>query len=165
MREEEMNEKKTEEEWDPALGWDGTRFVYVNPEFLKEEREKLKQMSYGDAAEYLMFDSAWSIAMKDRGWEKKRIGNRTTYVRTQHNSKYYRRYGRHVDDHEEEKLEISCGGHKAKYSRTISATVRYDDGSVELTDPPAEIAYGEDAINEATEGLWNAIVQKKTQVR
>lgn len=161
-----MNRKNPEqEEWNPALGWDGTRFAYINPEFLKEEREKLRRMSCGDAADYLMFDSAWSLALNDRGWEKKHNDSLTTYVRKQHNSKYYRKYGRHVNDYEEEKLEISSNGRKAKYSRTISATVQYDDGTAELTGPSIETAYGEDAINEATEGLWDAIVQKKAQAR
>lgn len=54
-------------------------------------------------------------------------------------------------------LEISSNGRKAKYSRTISATVQYDNGTVELTEPSTETAYGEEAINEATEGLWNAL--------
>ena len=161
-----MNKKNSEkEEWNPDLAWDGTGFVHVSNEFLKEEREKLRRMSYEDATDYLMFDSAWAIALKDRGWEKKHNDGHTTYVRIQHNSKYYRKYGRHVNDCEEEKLEISSNGRKAKYSRTISATVQYDDGTVELTEPSIETAYGEEAINEATEGLWNAIVQKKTQVR
>ena len=141
-----------------TFAWDGTRFVYVNPEFLKEEREKLKQISYGDAADYLMFDSAWSFALKDKGWKKKHNDSHTTHVRIQHNSKYYRKYGRHVNDYEEEKLEISSNGRKVKYSRTISTVVQYDDGIVELTEPSVEAAYGEDAINEATEGLRNAIL-------
>ena len=154
-----MNGKNPEqEEWNPALGWDGTRFVCINPKFLKEEREKLRQMSYGDVADYLMFDSAWSIALKDRGWEKEHNDSHTTYVRMQHNSKYYKKYGRHVNDYEEEKLEISSNGRKAKYSRTISAVVQYDDGSIELAEPSTETAYGGEAINEATEGLWDAIL-------
>lgn len=157
--EEQMNKKNSEkEEWNPDLAWDGTGFVHVSKEFLKEEREKLRQMSYGDAADYLMFDSMWSLALKDRGWEKKHNDGHTTYVRKQHNSKYYRKYGRYVNDYEEEKLEISSNGRKAKYSRTISATVQYDDGSIELTEPSTETAYGEEAINEATEGLWDAIL-------
>lgn len=161
-----MNGKNPEqEERNPAFGWDGTQFVYINPEFLKEEREKLRQMSYGDAADYLMFDSVWSLALKDRGWKEEHNGSNTTYVRKQHKSKYYRKYGRHVDDYEEEKLEISSNGRKAKYSRTISATVQYDDGTAELTGPSIETAYGEDAINEATEGLWDTIAQKKAQAR
>ena len=154
-----MNEKNPEqEEWDPAFEWDGMRFVYINPEFLKKECEKLRRMSYEDATDYLMFDSAWAIALKDRGWEKKHNDGHTTYVRIQHNSKYYRKYGRHVNDYEEEKLEISSNGRKAKYSRTISAVVQYDDGSIELAEPSTETAYGEEAVNEATEGLWDAIL-------
>ena len=101
-----MNKKNPEkEEWNPDLAWDGTRFVHINPEFLKEERKKLRRMSYEDATDYLMFDSAWAIALKDRGWEKKHNDGHTTYVRKQHNSKYYRKYGRNQQQRTQSQIQ------------------------------------------------------------
>lgn len=126
---EEINKKKTEkEEWDPALGWDGTRFVYVNPEFLKEEREKLKQMSYGDAAEYLMFDSAWSIAFKSSGWERRKDGSMIIYHKERHESCYVEDFHEEASMSQQEDFIIEDNGKKVTYRKTTRERIKRDNG-------------------------------------
>lgn len=59
--------------------FDGRGFTYVNPEFIKEEREKILSMSTEKAIDYLLCNSVWSVAYKKDKWEKEKNGKITVY--------------------------------------------------------------------------------------
>lgn len=61
--------------------YDGEFFVYINPDFIKEEKEKIEGMSTEKAVDYILFESDWSIAFRDTGWKKIRDGRTATYRR------------------------------------------------------------------------------------
>lgn len=154
-----MNGKNPEqEEWNPALAWDGTRFVYVNPEFLKEEREKLRQMSYGDAADYLMFDSMWSIAFRNSGWERRKDGSRIIYHRERHESCYVEDFHEEASMAQEEDFIIDDDGKKVTYRKTTREWIKRDNGDTKTSGPYHETLRGKKAVDEVTEGLRNAIL-------
>ena len=154
-----MNGKNPEkEEWDPALGWDGTQFVYINPEFLKEEREKLRQMSYGDAADYLMFDSMWSIAFRNSGWERRKDGSRIIYHRERHESCYVEDFHEEASMAQEEDFIIDGDGKKVKYRKTTREWIKRGNGDTKTSGPYHEMLSGKKAVDEITEGLRKSIL-------
>lgn len=150
--------KKATAAWNPDLAWDGTQFVYINPEFLKEEREKLRQMSYGDAADYLMFDSMWSIAFRNSGWKRRKDGSRIIYHRERHESCYVEDFHEEASMAQEEDFIISGDGKKVAYRKTTREWIKRDNGDTKASGPYHETLKGKKAVDEVTEGLRNAIL-------
>lgn len=140
-----------------TVSWDGRQFTAINPNFLKSEQEKVKKMTYVEAIDYILFDSRWSIAFRNIGWIRKEDDKAVTYTLDRSAFRYYRSRRRYIDGKDKAVLSIDKSGTNPTYKRVIFGTIRYDDGkTVEIA--PRVITYsGDDAINEVTGGLWNAL--------
>lgn len=137
--------------------FDGRGFTYVNPEFIKEEREKILSMSTEKAIDYLLCNSVWSVAYKKDKWEKEKNGKITVYKQKKHNKVYNDVFCCMVEELSVRTL-VLCSDNDPVYTRSVTGTLTYDDGSCEREYPILEREYGDVAIDIMTGGLWNAIL-------
>ena len=89
--------------------YDGEFFVYISPDFIKEEKEKIEGMSTEKAVDYILFESDWSIAFRDTGWKKIRDGRTATYRRERHETYYSRCFENTSEETETRTLKIEPG--------------------------------------------------------
>lgn len=139
--------------------YDGEFFVYISPDFIKEEKEKIEGMSTEKAVDYILFESDWSIAFRDTGWKKIRDGRTATYRRERHETYYSRCFENTSEETEIRTLKIEPGKTPI-YTRSVTGTLTYDDGHVRNEDPIFERAKGREAIDIVTGGLWSVILGK-----
>lgn len=139
--------------------YDGEFFVYINPDFIKEEKEKIEGMSTEKAVDYILFESDWSIAFRDTGWKKTRDGHTATYRRERHETYYSRCFENTSEETETRTLKIEPGKTPV-YTRSVTGTLTYDDGRKEREEPILEKDYGDEAINIMTGGLWRTIMEE-----
>ena len=154
-----MNGKKTEEEWNPDLAWDGTGFVHASKEFFEEERKRFESMSYEEIADYILFGSPWSIAFRNLGWTKTRNGSRIIYRREEYGSCYIEEFHNTSFSHETEELVID--GTKATYTHTINESLTDEKGRTKTYKPRIETEYGMKAVDNATGGIRRIVAIKK----
>lgn len=138
--------------------YDGNGFVYINPEFIKEEREKILAMTPDGAVDYLLYNSEWSIAYRKDGWQKENIGKTVVYRRTQHIEEYVDILGCMIEERHIETLSIRKNMDPV-YVRCVTGMLTYDDGTKEREDPILEMGRGDEAIDVVTWGLWNVIME------
>lgn len=141
-----------------TFSWDGHQIIAINPDFLENERRKVRQMSYLEAADYLMFDSMWSIAFRNSGWERRKDGSRIIYHRERHESCYVEDFHEEASMAQEEDFIIDDDGKKVTYRKTTREWIKWDNGDTKASGPYHETLRGKKAVNEVTEGLWNAIL-------
>lgn len=72
-----------------TFSWDGHQIIAINPDFLENERRKVRQMSYLEAADYIMFGSAWSVIFKKIKWVREEKDGKATYTLDNSAAKYY----------------------------------------------------------------------------
>lgn len=149
-----MKEKK-EKRTDFVYGPEG--FVYINPEYAREEREKILAMTEEEAVDYLLYGSAWSIAYEKSGWKKRKSGKKIIYERKTEDT-YHSDYYRCTAVETELLTLVIENGESPVYTRIVTGTTTYDDGCKEREEPILEKDYGDEAINTMTGGLWRAIV-------
>lgn len=143
-----------------TVSWNGFRFTEINPDFMKREQRKIRQMTYLEAADYLLFGSEWSIAFSDAGWKRNEANGIVTYTLDRSSSEYLRRSRQYIDESDIATLIIDKKGKRAKFNRLMKATIRHDSGLVEEIEPKVVTASGDEAINMATEGMWGALVSE-----
>lgn len=135
------------------IEYDGSLFVYINPEFIAEEKEKIEEMSEEEAVDYILFGSAWSVAFEGTGWRKTKAGKTATYRNERHEIYHSQHFGNTSDETEIQTLEIRKGK-SSVYTRSVTGI----DGRVRSEKPIFEKATGDEAIDIMTGGLWRAIV-------
>ena len=141
-----------------TLSWDGTHFVDISQEFLKEERRKIRSMTYEEAADYILFGSAWSVAFRDAGWKRTKSGKVTIYSRTRSKASYSDDFGFASDEMHHEVLVAGNGN--ASLRAVVTGTVFYDDGRTEEEETFSRIWSGDEAMNRVTEGVWHYLEGK-----
>ena len=132
-------------------------FVYINPEYAREEREKILAMTEEEAVDYLLYQSAWSIAFVKSGWKKRKSDKKVIYERKTEDT-YHSDYYRCTADETELLTLVIENDEPTVYTRIVTGTTTYDDGRKECEEPILEREYGDEAIDIMTGGLWRAIV-------
>lgn len=141
------------------IEYDGSLFVYINPEFIAEEKEKIEEMSEEEVVDYILFGSAWSVAFEGTGWRKTKAGKTATYRNERHEIYHSQHFGNTSDETEIQTLEIRRGKFPV-YTRSVTGTITYDDGRVRSEKPIFEKATGDEAIDIVTGGIWRIILGK-----
>lgn len=153
-KEKDMRNEK-ERRIDIEYGPEG--FVYIDPEYAREEREKILTMTEEEAVDYLLYGSAWSIAYEKSGWKKRKSDKKVIYERKTEDT-YHSDYYRCTADETELLILVIENGESPVYTRIVTGTTTYDDGRKECEYPILEREYGDEAIDIMTGGLWRAIV-------
>ena len=131
-------------------------FVYINPEYAREEREKMEGMSLEEKIDYLLHDSPLSIGLQDDGWVRIQDGRMTIYRKEDSSSKYSRLFGAAVNETEICVLTI-IDGEKAVYTRYVTGFFVYDDGTLAEEEPIFEVDHNDEAMDTMTGGIWRVI--------
>ena len=134
-------------------------FVYINPEYAETEREKILAMTEEEAVDYLLYQSAWSIAFAKSGWKKRKSDKKVIYERKTEDT-YHSDYYRCAATETELLTLVIENGESPVYTRIVTGTTTYDDGRKECEEPILEKDYGDEAINIMTEGLWKTIMEE-----
>ena len=160
-----MKNSKKNDERRINFTYDGNGFVYINPEFIKEEREKILAMAPDGAVDYLLYNSEWSIAYRKDGWQKENIGKTVVYRRTQHIEEYVDILGCMIEERHIETLSIRKNMGPV-YVRCVTGTLTYDDGTKEREDPILEMGRGDEAIDVVvnTQQASTSFIQRKFKV-
>lgn len=140
-----------------TFSWDGHQIIAMNPDFLRSERRKIRQMSYLEAADYIMFGSAWSVIFKKIKWVREEKDGNVTYTLDNSAVKYYKSRKRFIDGKDKTVVTFSVDGMEAAYRRVISGTIYYDSGKIVEIVPDVTTASDEKAMSELTDGMWNAL--------
>lgn len=143
-----------------TFSWDGHQFTAMNPDFFKKERKKVCQMTYGEAADYLMQTSKWSLVFRETGWERKETRGIVSYILDRSSVDYFRMAKEYCDAIDRTVITISRDGTEIVYRRYMAAVVRHDDGKVEEIDPTIAECDGDEAISELTGGLWDVLAKE-----
>lgn len=143
-----------------TFSWDGHQFTAMNPDFFKKERKKVRQMTYGEAADYLMQTSKWSLVFRETGWERKETRGIVSYILDRSSVDYFRMAKEYCDAIDRTVITISRDGTEIVYRRYMAAVVRHDDGKVEEIDPTIAECDGDEAISELTGGLWDVLAKE-----
>ena len=141
-----------------TFAWDGHQIIAINPDFLKNERRKVSQMSYREAADYLLFESGWSAIFKRTGWVRKDTGGIVSYILDMSSADYFDDSCEYHDEIDRTVVTASKDGRSIVYRRYIEAVIRHDGGLVEETEPEITEYNGDRAICVMTAGLWDAIL-------
>lgn len=139
--------------------FDGMDFVYVNPEFASEERDRMAGMTLEEKIDYILFGSTWAIAFKNEGWKKAKREKTTVYEQRNEKSGYSRLLKCSIRETEVLTFVIKENTPPV-YTRHVTGMLLYDDGTCEPEDPIIETNYGEKALNIMTEGIWYVIFRK-----
>lgn len=140
-----------------TFAWDGHQIIAINPDYLENERRKLRQMSYREAADYLLFESGWSVIFKRTGWVRKDTGGIVSYIRDMSSVDYFDHSGEYYDEIDRTVVTASRDGNSIVYRRYNETVIRHDGGLVEETEPETTECNGDRAISVMTAGLWNAL--------
>lgn len=140
-----------------AFSWDGHQIIAINPDFLRSERRKIRQMSYLEAADYIMFGSAWSVIFKRIKWVREEKDGEVTYTLDNSAAKYYKSMERFINGKDKTVVTFTSNGTEVTYKRAISGTIYHDDGKIVEIIPDVTTARAEEAMSELTEGMWNAL--------
>lgn len=140
-----------------TFSWDGHQIIAMNPDFLRSERRKIRQMSYLEAADYIMFGSAWSVIFKRIKWVREEKDGEVTYTLDNSAAKYYKSSKRFINSKDKTVVTFSVDGMEAAYRRVISGTIYYDSGKIVEIVPDVTTASDEKAMSELTDGMWNAL--------
>lgn len=135
------------------------RFTYINPEYAREEKEKMEGMSLEEKIDYLFHDSALSIGLQDDDWTRIQEERMTIYRKEDSSSKYSQFFGAAVNETEICTLTI-IDGKKAVYTRYVTGFFVYDDGTLAEEEPIFEVDHDDEAMNTMTGGLWRVIYGK-----
>ena len=134
-------------------------FVYISSEYAREERKKILAMTEKEAVDYLLYQSAWSIAFAKSGWKKRKSDKKVIYERKTEDT-YHSDYYRCTASETELLTLVIENGESPVYTRIVTGTTTYDDGRKECEEPILEKDYGDEAINIMTEGLWKTIMEE-----
>ena len=140
-----------------TFSWDGHQIIDINPDFLENERRKISQMSYREAADYLLFESIWSVIFKRTGWVRKDTGGIVSYILDMSSVDYFDDSCEYYDEIDRTVVTASRDGNSIVYRRYIEAVIRHDGGLVEETEPEITEYNGDRAISVMTAGLWDAL--------
>ena len=144
-----------------TFSWDGHQFTAMNPDFFKKERKKVRQMTYGEAADYHLCGSGWRIAFADLGWVRKEEADGVvTYSYEKSEARYFKSQQRRIESTDKAVITFNKGGRRAVYRRVISGTIYHDDGRIVELIPEEITEKGARAMSRLTEGIWNAITGK-----
>lgn len=146
-----------------TFSWDGHQIIAINPDFLENERRKVRQMTYGEAADYLMQTSKWSLIFRETGWERKETRGIVSYILDRSSVDYFRMAKEYCDAIDRTVITISRDGTEIVYRRYMEAVVRHDDGKVEEIDSTIAECDGDEAISELTGGLWDVLAKEKKE--
>lgn len=149
--------------------YDGRSFVYMSPFYIAEQRKKLQQMSFEEATDYLLFDSDMSMAFLDygqqkTGWQKKKAGRKTVYMRICHSASYSDKFGMSYEDTTTERLTVRRHMKPVYMQKVITRKVS-DSGRTKRCLSSLDILYGDRAMNAATEGLWWTLMVSESALR
>lgn len=140
-----------------TFSWDGHQIIAMNPDFLRSERRKVSQMSYREAADYIMFGSAWSVIFKRIKWVREEKDGEVTYTLDNSAAKYYKSMERFINGKDKTVVTFTSNGTEVTYKRAISGTIYHDDGKIVEIIPDVTTARAEEAMSELTEGMWDAL--------
>lgn len=140
-----------------TFSWDGHQIIAINPDFLENERRKVRQMSYLEAADYIMFGSAWSVIFKKIKWVREEKDGKATYTLDNSAAKYYKSRKGFIDSKDKTVVTFSVNGMEAAYRRVISGTIYYDSGKIVEIIPDVTTASDGEAMSKLTGGMWNAL--------
>lgn len=140
-----------------TFSWDGHQIIAMNPDFLRSERRKIRQMSYLEAADYIMFGSAWSVIFKRIKWVREEKDGEVTYTLDNSAAKYYKSMERFINGKDKTVVTFTSNGTEVTYKRAISGTIYHDDGKIVEIIPDVTTARAEEAMSELTEGMWDAL--------
>lgn len=149
--------------------YDGRWFVYMSPFYIVEQRKKIQQMSFEEAADYLLFDSDMSMAFWEYGqqktaWQKKKAGRKTVYERICHSTYQSDNFGTSWEETTTESLTIS-GHMKPVYMRKVTTRKTPDGGRARSHLSALETHFGSKAMSAATEGLWWTLMVSDSALR
>ena len=140
-----------------TFSWDGHQIIAMNPDFLENERRKIRQMSYLEAADYIIFGSAWSVIFKRIKWVREEKDGKVTYTLDNSSAKYYKSRKRFIDGKDRTVVTFTSDGTEVTYRRVISGTIYHDNGKIVEIIPDVTTARAEEAMSELTEGMWDAL--------
>lgn len=140
-----------------TFSWDGHQIIAINHDFLENERRKIRQMSYREAADYIMFGSAWSVIFKRIKWVREEKDGKVTYTLDNSSAKYYKSRKRFIDGKDRTVVTFTSDGTEVTYRRAISGTIYHDNGKIVEIIPDVTTARAEEAMSELTGGIWNAL--------
>lgn len=140
-----------------TFSWDGHQIIAMNPDFLRSERRKIRQMSYLEAADYIMFGSAWSVIFARIKWVREEKDGEVTYTLDNSAAKYYKSMERFINGKDKTVVTFTSNGTEVTYKRAISGTIYHDDGKIVEIIPDVTTARAEEAMSELTEGMWDAL--------
>lgn len=144
-----------------TFSWDGHQIIAINPDYLENERRKISQMSYREAADYLLFESSWSTIFKRTGWVRKDTDGIVSYILDMSSVDYFDYSGEYYDEIDRTVVTASRDGHSIIYRRYIETVIRHDGGLVEEIEPEITEYNGDQAISVMTEGLWDALSEEQ----